>query len=542
MSLQTVPISKIVQGENVRTDITKESLKSLIESIKDKGILQPLLLSKKGDKYEIVAGHRRFNSAVHAGLKEVPALITTVDKADRIEYQLTENLQRIDLNPIDEALAYQALGEEFKPEDIVIVSGKSLYRIKKVLSLLNLSKEMQDMVKKKEISESHAFIISKLKSPKAQKSLVSRIKRFKYTPEKAESELRDYSLRLENALFDKKECKGCAFNGTEMKDLFDKDDVKGRCLNVDCYNKKVANLQKELKEKLIKRFAHKKDHQVIIIKQEPQYGSKEYKALADLIDFGGYQAQEFSKQIFKDECTATCPTFMHVIDPHGKASSFCANSACFQRNLKRSKAVAAKAMAIKSSGKKGKLSEVSEEDMAVQRKAEYELKRKESRVDTFKREFYLNNLGKKVTELQILKLLVDQLFSSEHGSKMTISELLKHKKITENYMVRDCWNEIDKLTPVRLRQIMKLIIVSRLPNYSTKDLQSFGEEAKVNIAKEFVISKEYLEKFSKQGLVKLAKELKLKTDLNFGKGKKDAMIEIVMKLGVKGKVPKEIIK
>ena len=196
MNLQTIPVNKISVGDNVRTDMTKESLKSLMESIKDKGILQPILVSQKDGKYEIVAGHRRFSSAVHVGLKEVPALITTIDEVERVEYQLTENLQREDLNPIDEALAYKELSESFKIEDIVVITGKSLYRIKRVLSLLNLSDEMKVMLKKKEISESHAFIISKLKSSKAQEQLATAVKRKKMSPEQTENHLEDYSQHL----------------------------------------------------------------------------------------------------------------------------------------------------------------------------------------------------------------------------------------------------------------------------------------------------------------------------------------------------------
>ena len=425
MNLKTIPVSSISQGENVRTDMTKESLAPLIESIKDKGILQPILVSEKDGKFEIIAGHRRFNSALHAGLKEVPALITKIDEAMRVEYQITENLQRADLNPIDEALAYKELSETFTVEDIVVITGKSLYRIKKVLSLLNLSKEMKEMVKKKEISEGHALVISKLKSTKAQNQLASEVKRKKYSPEQTETYLENYSQKLENALFDKAECKACAFNGNKVNDLFDCENVKCQCLNPDCFNKKVAKFRTEQKAKILEKFKDKKDHVVIVLEKEPKYGTKDYEQMKDLIDFAGWEGKEMDKTILKNECMATCPTFIHVVGPHGKITACCANAACFKRNLARSKGMKAKAEAMKKSGKKaGKEDVVDEQQLITKQKAAFEMKRKESRVDFFLREFYLAALNKKASDLQVLRLAVDKLLAAENGSKKTITEYL----------------------------------------------------------------------------------------------------------------------
>ena len=146
MSLKTITLDKIVIKDNVRTDLTKGSIKNLVESVKQKGILQPILVTEKDGKFEIVAGHRRFTAAKECGLKEIPALVSNVEDADRLEYQITENFNREDLNPVDEAASYKELLEKYTIKDIVVITGKSEYRIRRVLSLMDLCADVKKEV------------------------------------------------------------------------------------------------------------------------------------------------------------------------------------------------------------------------------------------------------------------------------------------------------------------------------------------------------------------------------------------------------------
>jgi len=526
MNLQTIKIDQISTGENIRKDITKESLSSLIESIKEKGILQPLLVRANGGKFDLLDGYRRFHAAKYAELKEVPVISIDIEKDDRIEYQLVANLQREDLNAIDEALAYKALGDDFTVKDIMVITGKPEYRIRRILALLTLCEEVKEMIKKSEISEEHGFVLTRIQSPKFQKALANDIKKYKYSPTRAEGELSHYSQRIESACFDKKDCTKCAFNGSLMKDLFDRDNsLDGKCLNADCYFKKISEFQK-VKEAELKKSGKK----VIVVKDEPSYGSKEYEAMKELVDFTGYEAQGFDKEKFTTECNVTCPTFAFIIGPAGQVKPVCLNADCFKRSLRKAKAVERRATSLPKTGNP-------EKDASIQ----YETRQKANRTDFFKRDFFIKGLKENAKDIQINRILLHQLFHLENSNSDSISEFLKLDKPVKNYMARDI-NLLKNLTNSKLIELIKEVTLSHLNEYATETLEKLGEEASLNIGKQFVITKEYLEKFTKAGLMKLSKELKLKVGSLVWKDKKDEIITTLLGSGTKGKVPKEMIK
>ena len=528
MKLAILKMDAIKPGDNIRQDITKESLAGLMNSIKEKGVLQPILVKLNGKGYDLVAGYRRFNAAKAIGLKEMPVMITDMDKNDRTNYQITENLQREDLNPIDEALAYQSLGEKFKEKDLCVITGKSKYRIKKILSLLNLCAEIKKMVSTSELSVDHAFVVSKLLNHKNQKDLVSEIKRYKYSVPQTEEEMLNYSEHIENAEFDKSECKACTFNGNLLKDLFDEDtDVKGKCLNLACFNKKIQVAQKILQKKL-----EKEGKKVIVFTEDPKFGSKDYKAMEECVDFTGYEAKVFDKEQYKAECTKTCPTFAVVITPMGKEKPVCMNKDCFKRSLKKAKSIEKKANDLPSSG-----------CVQTDKSKQLELSKKENRVDLFKRSFYIGQLLNKASDYQIDRIVLHKLLQGESGNSETIHDFLKlpGKKKKSNWEVRDI-EMLEGLTAKKLADIKKQVVLSRLNDYSTKEIQAMASEVKIDISKGFVVTEEYLSKYSKDGLEKLAKELKIKLGSLAFKEKKTEIIDMMLKTLKKGVVPKEMLK
>lgn len=144
--------------EQPRKEFNQEQLEELAESIRNYGVLQSIMVQKKGDLYEIIAGERRWRAAKMAGLKEVPVIIRDFDRQKKMEISLIENVQRSDLNPIEEAMAYRQLIEEFglKQEEIAERVSKNRATIANSLRLLKLDPRVQELLTQGVISNGHA--------------------------------------------------------------------------------------------------------------------------------------------------------------------------------------------------------------------------------------------------------------------------------------------------------------------------------------------------------------------------------------------------
>lgn len=163
--------------EQPRKDFNEEALGELAESMKQYGVLQPLLVQKKGDFYEIIAGERRWRAAKLAGLKEVPVAIREYSKQQSMEIALIENVQREDLNPIEEAKAYHRLIQEFglKQEEIAARVGKNRVTITNSMRLLKLDERVQSMLMQNIISGGHAKALLGVEDPEVQCQLAQKI-------------------------------------------------------------------------------------------------------------------------------------------------------------------------------------------------------------------------------------------------------------------------------------------------------------------------------------------------------------------------------
>lgn len=153
-----------------RRNFDDEKLDALADSIKANGIIQPIIVVKHDDMYMIVAGERRWRAARKAGLKEIPAIVQDYSDKQIMEVALIENLQREDLNPVDEAMGYKTLMNMFSltQEQISERIGKSRSAVANSLRLLNLSEEVLDLIKEGKITEGHAKVIMSLKDPSEQ--------------------------------------------------------------------------------------------------------------------------------------------------------------------------------------------------------------------------------------------------------------------------------------------------------------------------------------------------------------------------------------
>ena len=156
--------------EQPRKKFDEDALQELSESIKQYGILQPLLVSDKKDYYEIVAGERRWRAAKMAGLKEGPVVVKEFSTQEIVEISLIENIQREDLNPVEEAMAYKRLIDEFhlKQDEIAERVGKSRTAVTNAMRLLKLSSRVQQMMVDEMISAGHARAILAISDPEQQ--------------------------------------------------------------------------------------------------------------------------------------------------------------------------------------------------------------------------------------------------------------------------------------------------------------------------------------------------------------------------------------
>ena len=202
-----------------RKNFDEENLNDLVNSIKERGVIQPIIVRKSNtdnSKYEIIAGERRWLAAQKAGLHDIPVVVTDADDLKSLEFAIVENVQRHDLNPLEEAQGYKRLIDEFAYDQDKVSKfiGKSRSYISNSLRLLNLPKEVLDFVEQKKITAGHAKIlvgldnavflankfIEKKLSVRQAENLVKIFRKSKRnTPSKVDSNIRD----LENSISEK---------------------------------------------------------------------------------------------------------------------------------------------------------------------------------------------------------------------------------------------------------------------------------------------------------------------------------------------------
>jgi ParB family chromosome partitioning protein len=160
-----------------REEFDIQGLEELTQSIREKGIIQPILVRRRGDYYELIAGERRFRAAQMLKLEEIPAIIKDVEDEDSLEISLIENIQRQDLNPIEEARAYKYLIDKFNltQERVSEVLGKARVSVTNTLRLLNLPQEVQEEMRKGRISFAHGRALLEVTDANQQRRLAQQI-------------------------------------------------------------------------------------------------------------------------------------------------------------------------------------------------------------------------------------------------------------------------------------------------------------------------------------------------------------------------------
>ena len=193
-SIDLIDINRInPNSKQPRKNFDEEKISNLAKSIKDNGIIQPLVLKECGNDYEIIAGERRWRAAKLAGIKSIPAVIMELTDQKVLEVSLIENIQREDLNPIEEALAFKRLIKEFSitQEDVSKVIGRSRTAITNTMRLLNLDKRVQQYLIEGVISEGHGRALLSLDNKNTQYEMAIRVIDNKLSVRETERLVRD---------------------------------------------------------------------------------------------------------------------------------------------------------------------------------------------------------------------------------------------------------------------------------------------------------------------------------------------------------------
>lgn len=241
--IQEIEIDKIkANALQPRRTFDLEELESLCTSIKRNGVIQPIVLRRMGDNYEIIAGERRWRASMQAKLKTIPAVIMDLDEEQRYEVSLVENLQRSDLNPIEEAMAYKTLLEKYNmtQEKISEIVGKSRTYVTNMTRLLKLAKSVQEDLINNKITVGHAKMLVTL-SDRKQVELSKKI-------QEAGMNVRD----LENLLKPKPEKKERP--GNEESEYFELSEELS-----EQYGTKVEILKGKNKGKIVLEFYGEED-------------------------------------------------------------------------------------------------------------------------------------------------------------------------------------------------------------------------------------------------------------------------------------------
>lgn len=200
MEIVSIDINKIKPNKyQSRMQFDQEKLKELANSIKGKGVVQPIIVSPSGENYQLVAGERRWWAAKMAELKEIPAVVKRVTDREMFEISLIENIQREDLNPIEEATAFERLMKEFNltQQELADHLGKTRSTVANILRLINLPEEIKEFVFRKLISAGHARVLLSIAGEEKRIDLARKILKEKLTVRETEDIVE--RLRLKRA-------------------------------------------------------------------------------------------------------------------------------------------------------------------------------------------------------------------------------------------------------------------------------------------------------------------------------------------------------
>jgi len=197
-AVQEIEVSQIsANPHQPRVNFVEDKLQELADSIKSQGIIQPVIVTKAADGYELIAGERRLQAAKLAGLSKVPAIVRKASEQDKFELAVVENVQRHDLDIIEEARSYKKMADEFglSQEEIAKKIGKSRSSVANRIRLLDLPVEIQKALTDGKITEGHAKLLLAIPNPEKQRAFYEMILKDKLTVRQTEEKTKEVSVR-----------------------------------------------------------------------------------------------------------------------------------------------------------------------------------------------------------------------------------------------------------------------------------------------------------------------------------------------------------
>ena len=517
-----IGVENIVVKSNPRTDFG--DIDELAASIKEKGVIEPVVVKETDGKYELVSGERRVRAAKAAGLKEVPATVYKGDDNDVEEVKLIENIQRKDLNPVEEGEAFQAYLSNTKAsiETLAQKISKPKIYVERRIALLSLTEQVKKALFEGKIALGHALLIARLKTDKEQASLLKRIVREKMSVSEAERSLQyeDTTVRLEYAQFDKAGCKGCMHNGGEQAMLFESGSkIKGICLDKKCFFKK----QKVHNQKVVRKL---QKQGIKVLSQEKVMQIKKRERVSTWDD----DYKKIMKKLPKE------PENYVVVFEQNHYGGLDKEVWCINPPARHPK----------------------RKEQESKKKASNALDRLKTRVAEHKREFLIARTRERVSPgskeskaLTLFTLLVEANDWCDHDRRDAAMKIMRKEKLgVTSYGTTE--PRFSKIMALEEKDIDRLIAevsglwVKRLRRELNDASAAFG----VSLREHFVLSEDYLTFHTKDQLVALAKEIGLDKHLEAGgnekwdKAKKADMVKSFLESGfdLKGKVPKVLEK
>jgi ParB/RepB/Spo0J family partition protein len=525
--MKSVDIKKLVPSEtNHRRTFDKVALKELADSIKAQGIISPIVVRAKGTSYEIVCGERRYRAAKELGMAEVPVKVVDVDDMQAAEMQIIENIQRADVHPLDEAEGYELMMKEVKGsiEGIAQRVGKDKSYVAKRLKLCDLTPECRKKFQAGELTFATALLIARM--PKdLQKKAADELSGNRWEGPMSLNEAkehieREYMLDLSSAAWAKDDtisskrgsCSTCPKRTKNATMLFDDIKKGDRCTDPACFaEKKAAHLQRKIEQ------AKKSGREVL--KTEDVYRIDGYT------DDPQKGFVEIDKKCYD---TANGETYKQLLAKTSLKASVVLNKAGeFCEVIKKDELI----KAAKSAGVK--FSKEVEENGGSDRMAEA---KKTNRIREAKRSFWMERL-RVIGKEQMVATIALSVFLRDLGNKA--SKVVQGK--VDNTGYGSAWDieALYSLSDADRREILINAVAEKIGDLNDDDLEFLADKHGTSVAKDYVITKGYLESMSKDELQALIKELGVKAEFD-KEPKKDLLVTVVLKGAPKGRVPAEL--
>jgi ParB/RepB/Spo0J family partition protein len=544
--VEHLKLNRVVPSEmNYRKKLDRKALEELTDSVKQKGVIQPIIVRpvKDNGHYEIVAGYRRYLAATAAELPTIPAIIESMSDESALEVAMTENSQREDVNPIDEALGFKRMLDT--GQDIESIAARIAHPVAYVqgrIKLLDLCKEARKAVADGKISLGHAQVLLRLRSKNEQKGLLNAILAGDgITISGAKSIVRRHSLALKDAAFDTEKCKTCQYRSGNQAMLFPELTDTDECSDPACFQKKTLA------------------HYETLMKEKEAQGFRVIRKVEEIRELGGFHGSKLKRIVPRKseaDYQSVCPPkyrtdcvkctghhafyFYEEKEYNGmsiESGELCLNPKCLAKMFKEVEEVETKerSKAGKSTG-----TEAPKVNSMTLRLHAQECRNR----------FLVRSLPEKVvastalTKRFIIYHLLDRYGHFSGTAKQTREELLMEICPAEHYKPGkfsgwELYLAVMGSPEKGLDKLLKRVVAKTIQHTEPKVLLHMTPEAGIDMDKDFQMDREFLNTKKKAELIELAKALGLPVEFT-GKEKKSEMLDAILALELTGRRTEEI--